>query len=307
VAALANLALVSGALQGDVGGLFPVAPQGNAFGLLESGVCPEYSPAFLEQSGGGADCAGILAGIEQGEIKALYLAGCNPLVEFPENGRWRTALSKLELLVVQGVLASELTALAGVVLPGAAVTEKGGTVLALDGRLNELRKAVDPPGEARPDLTIFAALFTALSGKPAPGEAALRSLLPGQQQGFAPVPGGLRGATPALDAPPIGEMQLLVGKCPFHFGTMTTCSPANLELAPEGAILINPADAARLGVAAGDRLKVTGPAGTASGKALILTKVPAGLLTASPEFTDLNIQQIIPGGSNCVTVTVTRG
>ncbi len=42
--------------------------------------------------------------IEQGTIEALFLAGTNPLVNFPESGRWRKALEKLELLIVQDIL-----------------------------------------------------------------------------------------------------------------------------------------------------------------------------------------------------------
>ncbi|MCM2264753.1 MAG: molybdopterin-dependent oxidoreductase [Desulfuromonadales bacterium] len=304
VAALANLALISGALQGDCGGVFPVADQGNTFGLLAAGVCPELLPGFQANAAAGADANGILAGIEKGEIKALYLAGCNPLVEFPVSGRWKAALAKLELLVVQDVLASEVTAMAGVVLPGAAGSEKSGSVISLDGRVNPLRKAVDAPGEARPDLAILAELFTALSGKPAPSEATLRQLT--EPQPLAPGSGSLKGAIPALTTPATAELQLLVGKCPFHFGTVTTCSPANLELAPTGAVLINPADAKRLGVAEGDQLKVTGPVGSASGKAMITAKVPAGLLTAADHFADLNIQQIMPAGANCIAVTAVK-
>ncbi|NJC87041.1 MAG: 2Fe-2S iron-sulfur cluster binding domain-containing protein [Desulfuromonas sp.] len=303
VAALANLALVSGALRGDCGGIFPVAEQGNACGLLNAGVCPEFLPGFQENAAAGADANSILAGIEAGTIKALYLAGCNPLIEFPANGRWKTALAKLELLVVQDILASELTAMAHVVLPGASGAEKCGSVTALDGRVSTLAKAIDPPGEARPDLAIFADLFTALSGKPAPSAATLRSQLAEPKR-----PGGkLHGATPALTTPATAELQLLVGKCPFHFGTMTTYSAANNELAPAGAILINPADAARLGVAEGGQLKVTGPAGSAIGRAMIKDKVPAGLLTAADHFAAMNIQQIMPSGSNCVAVTAAKG
>ena len=173
--------------------------------------------------------------------------------------------------------------------------------------LNALRKAVDAPGDARPDLAILADLFTTLSGKPAPSEAALHSQVAEQKGPFAPATGQLHGAVPALTAPATPEMQLLVGKCPFHFGTETTYSAANLELAPAGALLINPADAARLGIKDGDQFKVTSPAGSASGKALLMEKVPVGLLTASDNFADLNILQIMPSGSNCVAVTSSKG
>ena len=268
---------------------------------------PNISLASRNKAGGGADADSILGGIEAGAIKALYLAGCNPLIDFPESGRWKAALAKLELLVVQDILASELTAMATVVLPGAAHTEKRGSVMALDGRISTLRKAVDAPGEARPDLAIIADLFTALSGKPAPSEAALHGQLAGQPGAFAPAAGSLQGAAPALTVPTTAELQLLVGSCPFHFGTATTCSAANLELAPAGVILVNPADAARLGITEGSQIKVSGPAGSASGRAMINDKVPAGLLSASDNFADLNIQQIMPSGSNCVAVTIAKG
>ncbi|MDH3453752.1 MAG: molybdopterin-dependent oxidoreductase [Desulfuromonadales bacterium] len=340
VAALANLALVSGALHGDLGGLFPVATKGNMQGLIDAGVAPELLPGLLDYAAGkekfaaawhatlpadGADADGILAGIEAGTIRALYLAGANPLVNFPESARWRKALAKLELLVVQDILASDLTRLATVVLPGAASAEKRGSMTALDRRVSQLRVAVSPPGEARPDLAILSDLFARLSGKPAPSEKALRQemmeLSGGyddvcqnlEQRGFcwkqayAPAEKSLLAATPELTTPATGGLQLLVGKCPFQFGSTTTYSAANHELAPAGLIIVNPEDAAKLGVANGGQLKVTGPAGSTKGKVMIHTMVPVGLLAAADNFADMNIQQIIPSGSNCVAVTATKG
>jgi formate dehydrogenase alpha subunit len=338
VASLINLALVSGALHGDCGGLFPVEEKGNAFGLLDSGICPEFLPGFVDYAAGdrfakawhaplpegGLDANGILAGIEAGRIRALYLAGCNPLVSFPDSGRWHKALEKLDLLVVQDILASELTAMAHVVLPGAAGAEKRGSVTALDGRVSQLAKAVDPPGQARPDLTILADLFAAVSGKPAPSETALRSELIeltgsysdlcqtlGQRsfcwkEPYRPTPGTLQGTTPALTAPAAAELQLLVGKSPFQFGTTTTFCPATSELTGNGAILVNPRDAATLGVAGeGARLKVTGPAGAFTGPVTVTEQVPPGLLFAPYNFAALNAQRAVTG-SNCVPVTAAR-
>ncbi len=339
VAALANLALVSGALHGDHSGLYPVTTKGNMQGLIDAGVAPEFLPGLQDYTAaknkfesswqvklpeGGADAAGILAGIEQGTIRALFLAGTNPLVGFPESARWRKALEKLEILVVQDILASELTQLATVVLPGAASAEKRGSVTALDQRVNKLKIAVAPPGEARPDVAILSELFARLSDKPEPSEKALRQemmdLSGGYadvcqnleqrsfcwKQAYAPAAKSLLAATPALTTPEAAELQLLIGKCPFQFGTTTTYSAANHELAPAGLIIVNPADAAKLGVADGGHLKVTGPVGSAIGKVMINEMVPAGLITASDNFTDMNIQQIMPSGSNCVAVTALK-
>jgi formate dehydrogenase alpha subunit len=339
VAALANLALVSGALHGDIGGLFPIAAKGNTQGLVDAGVAPEYLPGMQAYSAGknkfsaawnvtlpegGANATEILSGIEQGTIQALYLAGTNPLVTFPENGRWRKALEKLDFLVVQDILSSDLTQLATVVLPGAASAEKRGSVTSLDQRVNKLRIAVAAPGDARPDLAILSELFARLTGKPEPSENAIRQEMMDcsgsyadvcqslEQRSFclkqphAPADKSLVAATPELIKPATVELQLLVGKCPFQFGTTTTYSAANNELAPAGLIIVNPEDAARLKVVDGGMLKVSGPAGSANGKVTVHEMVPVGLLAAADNFKDMNIQQIVPSGSNCVAVTATK-
>ena len=339
VAALANLALVSGALDGDRGGLFPVLAKGNMQGLIDAGVAPEFLPGLQDYTAGkekfaslwhatlpegGADATGILTGIEQGTIRALFLAGTNPLVNFPESARWRKALEKLEILVVQDILTSDLTRLATVVLPGAASAEKRGSVTALDQRVNKLRIAVAAPGEARPDLAILSNLFARLTGKPEPSEGAIHQEMMDisdsyadvcqnleqrnfcWKQAYAPADKSLLAAMPELTPPAIAELQLMVSKCPFQFGTTTTYSAANNELAPVGLIFVNPEDATKLGVADGGQLKVTGPAGSTSGKVMVHGMVPVGLLAASDNFPEMNIQQIIPSGTNCVAVTATK-
>jgi formate dehydrogenase alpha subunit len=339
VAALANLALVSGALHSDRGGLFPIDEKGNMQGLLDAGVCPEMLPGFqdyavakdkfaaawhTELPEGGADATGILAGIENGSIRALYLAGTNPLIDFPESLRWRKALEKVDFLVVQDILSGTLTELADVVLAGAASAEKRGSMTALDHRVNNLRIAVDPPGEARPDLAILADLFARISGKPAPSDAAVRREMVDlsgvysdvcqtlEQRNFcwkevhAPVSKSLSAATPELTSVPAAELQLLIGKSRFQFGSTTTASAATTELEAGGVIEINPADAAEIGVADGGRIKLTGPAGSATGPVKLSDQLPAGLLFAAYNFADLNIQQLATSGGNCVQVTAAK-
>ena len=107
-------------------------------------------------------------------------------------------------------------------------------------------------------------------------------------------------------APPAGTL-LLVGKHAYHFGATTAYSPAARELAALGEILVNAADASRLGVTDGARLKVTGPAGSAIGPARVSADVPPGLLFAPDFCAELNIQQVMPAGTNCVPVTVAKG
>ena len=98
----------------------------------------------------------IMRYVEDGSIRFLYVSGTNPAVSLPELGRIRQILSQERLfLVVQDIFLSETAQLADVVLPAATWGEKTGTFTNADRTVHLSEKAVDPPGEARPDLDIF--------------------------------------------------------------------------------------------------------------------------------------------------------
>jgi anaerobic selenocysteine-containing dehydrogenase len=93
---------------------------------------------------------------EDGSIRMLWVSGTNPAVSLPELGRVRSILSQERLfLVVQDLFLTETAQLADVVLPAAAWGEKTGTYTNADRTVHLSEKAVEPPGEARPDLDIF--------------------------------------------------------------------------------------------------------------------------------------------------------
>ena len=341
IAAIGNLALVTGALHGDIGGLFPVNEKGNMQSLLDMGVYPEALPGYQEYASarsrfekawqvklpdGGLDALGILEGIEKGEVKFLYLAATNPLVSFPESGRWRKALEKVEFLVVQDILSSELTSMADVVLPGASPAEKSGSVTSLDHRVSCLGKALTPVGEAREDLEILADLYARVSGngrQPLDSAAVLTEM-----KELTPLYGdicftGQGRCRPCLKEPYVPEdksltyvpvegtsaetgLQLLSGKILSHFGTTSTYADACREVAPSGYIEIHPEDAEACGVSEGGRIKVTSTSGSAKGPVLISSNVPRGLLFAPYHFSELNIQQVIPQGRNRAAVEITK-
>jgi anaerobic selenocysteine-containing dehydrogenase len=94
--------------------------------------------------------------VEEGSIRMLWVQGTNPAVSLPELDRIRSVLSQERLLlVVQDIFLSETAQLADVVLPAATWGEKTGTFTNVDRTVHLSLKAVDPPGEARPDLDIF--------------------------------------------------------------------------------------------------------------------------------------------------------
>ncbi|MGY1638533.1 molybdopterin oxidoreductase family protein [Geodermatophilus sp. SYSU D00742] len=109
---------------------------------------PHYSPPthIMQQ----------LRYIEEGSIRFFYVTCTNPAVSLPELRRVRELLSQDGLfLVVQDIFLSETAQLADVVLPAATWGEKTGTFTNVDRTVHLSEKAVDPPGEARPDLDIL--------------------------------------------------------------------------------------------------------------------------------------------------------
>ncbi|MFZ5869292.1 MAG: molybdopterin oxidoreductase family protein, partial [Actinomycetota bacterium] len=93
---------------------------------------------------------------EEGSIRFMWVSGTNPAVSLPELQRVRSVLTDDRLfLVVQDIFLTETAQLADVVLPAATWGEKTGTFTNVDRTVHLSEKAVEPPGEARPDLDIF--------------------------------------------------------------------------------------------------------------------------------------------------------
>ena len=93
---------------------------------------------------------------EEGTLRMLWVSATNPAVSLPELARIRRILGQDRLfLVVQDIFCSETAELADVVLPAAAWAEKTGTFTNADRTVHIFEKAVEPPGQARPDLEIF--------------------------------------------------------------------------------------------------------------------------------------------------------
>src|SRR5204862_5612991 len=114
---------------------------------------------------GGRDLEGILAGCQSGDLEVLYLLGAD---EIDTNGLGGA------FVIYQGHHGDRGAQRADVVLPGSAYTEKDGTYVNTEGRVQLARRAVFPPGEAREDWKIVRALSGAI-GRPLPFDA-LRDL-----------------------------------------------------------------------------------------------------------------------------------
>jgi formate dehydrogenase major subunit len=89
------------------------------------------------------------------KVRGMYIMGENPAMSDPDLNHARHALASLEHLVVQDIFMTETAWLADVVLPATAWPEKTGTVTNTDRMVQLGRQAIEPPGQARPDLWII--------------------------------------------------------------------------------------------------------------------------------------------------------
>ncbi|MGI6873255.1 molybdopterin oxidoreductase family protein [Amycolatopsis sp. 3B14] len=115
---------------------------------LEVKQIPHYAPPTHAMQ--------IFRYAENGSLRLLWVSATNPAVSLPDLARIRSILSQDRLfLVVQDVFLTETAELADVVLPAAMWGEKTGVFTNADRTVHLSEKAVDPPGQARPDLDIF--------------------------------------------------------------------------------------------------------------------------------------------------------
>jgi assimilatory nitrate reductase catalytic subunit len=175
VSAVINLCLATGNIGREGAGCSMITGQGNGQGGREHGQkCDQLpgqrqiddpqarahvakvwgiSPEEIPQAG--LTAQEIMNAIHKGEIKALLSICFNPLVSLPNADFTREALEKLEFFGVVDFFLSETAHHADVVLAGSLQEEDEGVVANVEGRVLHIQKAVDPPGNARVDWTIY--------------------------------------------------------------------------------------------------------------------------------------------------------
>ncbi len=174
VIALISLALLTGHVGRYGSGLNPLRGQNNVQGGGDMGALPDRLAGFqhvendplrarFDAAWGvtvppkrGWNLTGMFSAMERGELTALYVIGENPAQSEADQGKAVRALAGLEHLVVQDIFLTKTAAMADVVLPAAAAwAETEGTVTSSERRVQRVRKALEPPGEARDDLAII--------------------------------------------------------------------------------------------------------------------------------------------------------
>ncbi len=91
-------------------------------------------------------------------MRAMYLVGEDIVNTSKEGAQVRRSLEALDFLVLQEIAQSETTRYADILLPGVSFAEKSGTFTSTERRIQLVRQAIQPLGEARPDWQIIAEL-----------------------------------------------------------------------------------------------------------------------------------------------------
>jgi formate dehydrogenase alpha subunit len=173
VHAVGNLALLTGNVGKRAAGVNPLRGQNNVQGACDMGGLPNVYPGYqrvddeaarakFAQAWGrplsptvGLAATEMTGAMLDKRVRGMYIFGENPALSDPNTSHSVKAFANLDFLVVQDIFMTETAQLADVVLPGASFAEKDGTFTNSERRVQRVRRAVSPPGQARTDLWII--------------------------------------------------------------------------------------------------------------------------------------------------------
>ncbi|MGB7571836.1 MAG: formate dehydrogenase subunit alpha [Methanothrix sp.] len=343
VQALANLALATGNMGREGAGIYPLRGHQNVQGACDMGALPTVLSGYQSLTSPevrakfeeawkaplpdepGLTALEMLWAAEAGSLKGLIIVGENPALSYPDSSRVIKALKGLEFLLACDIFPTETTALADVVLPAACFAEKDGTFTSTERRVQQVRKAVDPPGDARAEWEWICDLSRRLGqeadyASPASIMAEIASLTPSyggidyQRLG----PEGLQWPCPCKDHPgtsilhvdcfsqgrarlrPVFYSQpaeipdadypftLNTGRSLYHFhtGTMTRRTSLLDREIPAPFVEINLEDARLMGIREGMKVRVETRRGSIAAEARLVDSLPRGSLFMPIHFSE---------------------
>ena len=350
VMSLSNLAMMVGKIGKSGCGVNPLRGQNNVQGACDMGCMPTDFPGYQKVANPdvidkfqkawsielnkkvGLTSTQVFPAILEGSIHGLYIFGEDPIVTDPDIGHIKKALEKVDFLVVQELFLTETAAYADVVLPGVSYAEKEGTFTNTERRIQRVRKAVEPVGEARNDIDIFCDVMTRM-GYPCHYDSAAQVM--SEIAYLTPSFGGVSHArldageslqwpcpTPEHKGTPIlhigkfsrglgafypavykesNEMPdeeypiiLSTGRMLYHYNAaaMTSRTEGLNEICNESYIEMNAFDAKQLGVTNGDKVFVSSRRGKIKTTARVGDTVGASEAFMTFHFPDGNVNHI---------------
>jgi formate dehydrogenase alpha subunit len=335
VKSVANLLMLTGNMGREGTGFSPLRGQNNVQGACDMGALPNVFPGYQQVANPearekfekawnckikdkpGLPVTEMIEAASRGEIRAMYVVGENPILSEPYTVHTKRALQQLDFLVVEDIFPTETAVLADVILPAAAFAEKDATYTSTERRVQKLRKAVEPPGEARADWEIISMLANKMGY---PFSYRDTEEINEEMASLTPIYGGMhydrlensyglqwpcrdredpgtptlhqgkftRGLgkfhaveyrPPAESVSPDFPLILTTGRIleHWHTGSMSRRTKVLNDLHPNGAIDIHPEDALKLGIVDGDLVSVASERGKIEAPVNITDKTSPGL------------------------------
>jgi predicted molibdopterin-dependent oxidoreductase YjgC len=348
VIALANLAMLTGNI-GLRGGIFALQRDCNGQGACDMGALYDLLPGYQrvedEQSrkkfadrwgtelpaDAGLSAIEMIDHAREGKIKGMYIVGENPLLSFPNPALVKESLESLEFLVVHDMFLTETAKMAKVVLPAASFAEKEGTFTNFEGRVQRVRKVIEPIGDSLPDGEIILRLSNVM-GYPMPYSSLqqimdeIQELVPlyqvmdyrdSEMQGTSRAeldrdplrnrrlykgqfPSGFGRFSPVQYEPPRKtsedgyNLTLLAGSILYHSGTgsRSSRSPRLSEFSPEAFVELGDSDAKQVGISQGDQVRVISPVGEVTAVAKLTDTLPEGVVFMPICFPSTTVNQL---------------
>ena len=333
LAAIETFAWASGAITSERSSVMAHGAHHGSQGALDMGLTPGFLPGYVavsdaaartrfEQQWGGALPASpgmsarrILEAAAAGQVRALWIASDHWLRSAPDRALVEKALATAELVVVNELFLTETAQRAHVVFPVASFAEKDGVVTSCERRVQKSHRALSPRRGTKPDWEVFQSVAQALGAewryrtaedvfreiaRLVPGYEGLTtaSLMPDgalwSADRVAPV-----CTIASAEVAGAGEgLWLLSGATLFAQGSLTQRSRTLSALAKEARAFVAPAEASRLGLAAGDAVTLEGPAGSITLPVELEDSVPAGAVFVPYALGAEGLNRLgMPGGS----------
>lgn len=342
VKSCANLSMITGNVGVESGGVNALRGQQNVQGACDIGALPNVYSGYQKVTDAAArkkmekawnvtdlpDTVGltvveIMNAADNGDIKGLYVMGENPMMSNPDGNHVKKGLEKLDFMVVQDIFMTETAKLADVVLPAASFAEVDGTFTSTERRVQRVRRAIEPLGEARIDWEIIQDIASRLDydmgfncAKDVMDEIASVTPIYGGMFYDRLEPHGLRWPCSDRNHPGtkylhkdkfsrgLGlltgtefrdpaelpdeeyDFTLSTGRTLEHFqtGTMTRRSTTLDREVPTSFIEVNPEDAKKMNIHDGQKVKVSTRRGSAEPVAKVTEKVKPKMLFMTFHF-----------------------
>lgn len=346
---VSNLALLTGNVGVRGSGIFPLRGQNNVQGSSDMGALSEFYPGYVKYDSPkidlfeklwkrklprnkGLSLSEMFDAAADGQIKAIYLMGENPLITEASAGDVEKGIDNLELFIVQDIFMSLTAGKAHIIFPASSSLEKEGTFTNTERRIQKVSKVYEEPGEAKPDWWILNEIGKKLEvfeGYSSPENIfeEIRKAIPGYSGATYSNIFPLGKQWPINDSNPDGTEILHtnsfpIGKARFvpvaykdpsemvdeyynfimttgrnyyhwHSGTMSRRTDILERESPEAYVEINIDDAKRMGIRNSNYVTIESKQGSVRIKAKLTDRIPSGVVFAPFHFKEARINLLV--------------